>query len=299
MLRKGPSCPLALSGAFPSCSSQKDLRFGSQSVAFSVPSLPQVLLCALAAAQAAPQFLFVLPHDFSGGSNVPLQAIPLDQTVSVSAQLPAAPAEEAPAEAEVVAEAAEAAPEAAPEVAEATPEAAEVAEAAPEAAEAAPETVAEAAEAAPEAAPAGAEAAPEAAEAAPEAAEAEAAAPASEPAPEAAPEAAVAQEAAPAPEAAPAATVDVAVAEPAVAAPAASPSLPTLGTPAVTTKLRTDPSSLNLVDPLGQVEARFRPFIYPNDSPDVVAAKVALFRLHASRHPLAAASPAPAPPTAA
>lgn len=292
MLRKGPSCPLALSGAFPSCSSQKDLRFGSQSAAFSVPSLPQVLLCALAAAQAAPQFLFVLPHDFSGGSNEPLQAIPLDQAVSVSAQLPAAPAEEAPAEAEVVAEAAEAAPEAAPEVAEATPEAAEVAEAAPEAAEAAPETVAEAAEAAPEAAPAGAEAAPEAAEA-------EAAAPASEPAPEAAPEAAVAQEAAPAPEAAPAATVDVAVAEPAVAAPAASPSLPTLGTPAVTTKLRTDPSSLNLVDPLGQVEARFRPFIYPNDSPDVVAAKVALFRLHASRHPLAAASPAPAPPTAA
>ncbi|XP_037783569.1 basic proline-rich protein-like [Penaeus monodon] len=100
MLRKGPSCPPALSGAFSQLLLAKGAFALARNLSPSVfpPSRRSPLFCALwAPAQAgAAVFPFVLPHDFRGGSKCPWER-PSRPSVALSGALPAAPAEEGPA----------------------------------------------------------------------------------------------------------------------------------------------------------------------------------------------------------
>ncbi|XP_068200488.1 fibrous sheath CABYR-binding protein-like [Palaemon carinicauda] len=61
----------------------------------------------------------------------------------------------------------------------------------------------------------------------------------------------------------------------------------------VPTPVKISPApAVNQVDPLAVVDPRYRGFIYHNDAPDVVAAKIALFRIHADRIPVKAVATA-------
>ncbi|XP_076063512.1 uncharacterized protein LOC143038363 [Oratosquilla oratoria] len=320
-----------------------------------------VLIALVAAAQAAPPFVFVLPegsqqgqvdlskleavfkqHGLIPAAQPNLNVIPTSADVKASedpvpvveeaapAADEAAPAAEepAPAAAEAAPAAEQAAPaadEAAPAAEEAAPAAEEAAPAVEEAAPAADEAAPAAEEAAPaaegaapaadEAAPAAEEAAPAAEEAAPAADEAapaaEQAAPAAVEAAPAAEEAApAAEEAAPAadeaappapiaadPEPMPSETIVLGVAEapavevvavdvaPADPAPAEVPVV--VGEPALAPieVVATPTAAPAPVDPLSGLDARFHHLVYPNDAPEIVAAKIKLFNLQAPFHP--------------